>query len=322
MKKLYIIIVVLSVIGIALFFYFLPRSRERNDIFYHTIVTYEDVIYKNVKDDELTLDIIMPTTEVYSETPVLVFIHGGSFTEGQKSDLTMDLGRDIVTDILDAGYAIISVEYRLLYGDNVFPNNLIDVKDSLRYLISVSDDYNFDIDNFGIWGEGSGGYLALTAGYSASGVDLGDYTLRNYSYDIKYVIDFSGVTEISSLYDLEIMNNQELSEIQGILDELYGTAEFDIYNLSVLDYASINLYSPISYVSVDTIPTLIIHGASDEIVDLSQSDLLVTKLDEYNIEYEYHKILGANHDLNNIISSEIESIKAYVLEFMEGYYVS
>ena len=322
MKKLYIIIGALSIIGIALFFYFLPKSRERNDIYYHTIVTHEDVVYKSAKGDELTFDIIMPTTEVYSEIPVIIYIHGGSFTEGSKSDLTMDNRRDIVEDILDAGYAIISVEYRLLNGDNNFPDNLIDVKDSLRYLFSVSGDYNFDTDNFGIWGTGSGGYLALTAGYSASGTELGDSTLTEYLYDVKYVIDFFGVTEIGSLYDIETMDNKELADTQDNLDELYGTGVYDIYNLSETDYASINLYSPITYVSVDTIPTLIIHGTADEIVDLSQSDLLETKLDDYGIEYEYHKILGGNHDLDNIVGSEIDSIKSYVLDFIESYYVS
>ncbi|MCK5732261.1 MAG: alpha/beta hydrolase, partial [Tenericutes bacterium] len=161
MKKLYITIVVFSIIGIALFFYFLPRSIERNDIYYHTIVTHEDIVYKSVRGDELTLDIIMPTTDIYTETPVLIYIHGGSFTEGSKSDLTMDSRRDVVTDILDAGYAIVSVEYTLLNGDYTFPDNIIDVKDSLRFLVSVSDEYNLDTDNFGIWGMGAGGYLAL-----------------------------------------------------------------------------------------------------------------------------------------------------------------
>ena len=107
---------------------------------------------------------------------------------------------------------------------------------------------------------------------------------------------------------------------QNLLDQLYGKDQYDIYNLTENDYEAMKTYDPLSYVSVDTIPTLIIHGTLDDIVDISQSDLLEAKLIEYSIDYEYHKILGGDHGLTNITESEQTKIKHYVLHFLDEKY--
>jgi acetyl esterase/lipase len=320
MKKIFITIGVLSIISIALFFYFLPKSQERNDIYYRSLLTYEDIEYKSVNNQSLTLDIIMPSNEIYDETPVIIYVHGGSFVEGEKSDLTLDIRRDIVEEILAAGYALVSIEYRLVSSEVHFPSPIIDVKDAIRFLHYKASTYNFDIDNMGIWGTGAGAYLALTAGYSADGLFLGEFTLREYSSSLDFVIDFHGPTEIGSLYDIANMNTQELVDAQLMLNYIYGKDIYDIYNLTEADYTSMNFFDPISYVSVDTIPTLIIHGAQDEEVNISQSELLETKLIEYSIEYDFRTILGGNQGLTNIPDSEIQSVITYLITFIEDHY--
>lgn len=322
MRKIFIAIIILSIAGIALFFYFLPQNRERNDIYYRSIVTHEDVVYKSIGGVPLTLDLIIPENSDYDKLPLIIYIHGGYFTDGDKSDLTEGTRRDTVSLLLANGYAIASVEYRLLDDETHFPSSIIDVKDSIRYLNSVADSYNLDTNNFGLWGNSAGAYLALTAAYSADGLYLGEYTLREFSSTVNYVIDFYGPTELGSMYDVDEMSAQELVSNQTLLDQLYGKDQYDIYNLTENDYEAMKTYDPLSYVSVDTIPTLIIHGTLDETVDISQSDLLEAKLIEYQISYEYHKILGGDHGLSNIADSEQNQVNNYVLDFLDDNYVS
>lgn len=320
MKKIYITIIVICALSIAAFFYFLPKNEERNDIYYRRLVTYENIEYKSIEGKALTLDIIQPTNQEYDENPVLVYVHGGGFTEGQKSDLTLDLRRDIVDSLLDLGYTIVSVEYRLLNSSNHFDVNIVDVKDAVRYLYSVADEYNLDTDNVGIWGNGTGAYLALTAAYSPSGLYLGDYQLRNYQIDIKYVINFSGMTEIASLYNPDTMSDTELMEAQDIFDIYYGNETFDIRNLTTSDLTEISKHDPTYFVSVDTVKTLIIHGRADEVIDMSQADILHEKLVEYSIQHNYYEILAANHELNNIPISEESLIIGYFITFVQEQY--
>ncbi len=322
MKKIIAIIVVLAAAGIVAFILYLPKSRDRNEIFYRSLVTYENVVYKTVNSENLTLDILMPTVDVYDSVPVVIYIHGGSFTSGDKLDLAKDTREDTVPKILAAGFAIISVNYRLLNDENNFPSCVIDVKDSIRYIDSVVSTYNFDPENIGIMGSGSGAYLALTAAYSPSGLYLGEYDLRSFSADVNYVIDLFGPTKLSETKATESMSSTELVEAQNQLDVLYGDGVFDIYNLTATDYEAMSTYDPMSYVSHDTVPTLIIHGTADTTVNLSQSILLETKLLEYSISYEFYQILGGEQGLANISESQITQVSSYILDYLLNHYAT
>lgn len=320
-RKIFIIIFSLAAIIIALFIWFMSTGVDRNLTFYKTLVTYEDVVYKNADGQNLTLDILMPTEFIYDQVPVLFYVHDGSFIGGDKSDLTRGIGRELAPAILDAGYAIISLNYRLLNEVTHFPDNIRDVKDAIRYITSVApaEEYNFDVDNFGLWGSGAGAYLALTAAYSPSALFLGDYELRQYSADVNYVIDFYGVTQISSVYDITTMTALELSEHQTLLNYLYGVG-MDIYNLTDDDYETMASFDPLSFVSVDTLPTLIIHGMADEVVSIEQSILLRDRLNQYGIDYEYHQILGGNYRLEDIADTEKTNITQKVIQYLEAQY--
>lgn len=320
MKKIIALIILISITGIVLFILYLPQNLDRNEILYRSLVTYENIIYKTIDDEELALDILMPTKDIYETVPVLIYIHGGNFVGGDKSDLTLDIRVDLVPEILDAGYAIIAVNYRLLNEDRHFPTCIVDVKDSIRFIHSISDTYNFDESNFGIWGNSAGAYLALTAAYSPSGNYYGEYGLRIYSAEVNYVIDMYGPTEISSMQDIQTMTTEELIATQEQLDIMFGGI-YDIYDLTAADYITMAIHDPLSYISNDTIPTFIIHGMIDDVINIEQSRLLEAKLDEYDIEYEFYEILGGEHGLANVSLSEEEVIIGYILDFIDSHYV-
>lgn len=321
MKKIWFTIFVLCAAVIAFFIFYIPQHTDRNLVLYNSLVTYRDIVYKQINDDQLTLDIMMPTTEKYDKPPIIFYVHGGNFVEGDKSWMTLDIGEDLARRILDEGYAIISVNYRLLDETTHFPANIIDVKDSIRYINSVAVDYDLDYNNIGIWGANAGAYLALTVAYSPSGVFLGEYDLRNYPAEVDFVIDMYGPTKMSQIRDITSMTSQELAQAQSELNILYGEM-FDIYNLTADDYDEMDDYDPISYVSIDTVPTIMVHGLADTVVKIQQSELLETKLLEYDIYYEFYKILGGENGLGDISESEVENVCDYVITFMKLYYVA
>lgn len=321
MKKIIISIAVIAAMTIAIFIFLIQPNIDRNLILYKSLITYEDITYKTADGQRLTLDILMPTEYKHDTTPVIFYVHGGSFTEGEKSWLTLDIGEQVTQAILDAGYAIITMDYRYLDEDTHFPSNLIDIKDSIRYINSVAEDYNLDTSNFGIFGSNAGAYLALTVGYSPSALFLGDYDLRSYSAEVNYVVDLYGMTKMSEIKDITSMTADELATTQIELDHFFGEG-LDIYNLTETDYETLGAYDPMMYVSIDTIPTLIIHGVLDEVVDIHQSELLETKLLEYSIEYQFYKILGGNNGLTSITDNEKANVCSYVVSFMNNHYVA
>jgi hypothetical protein len=129
----------------------------------------------------------------------------------------------------------------------------------------------------------------------------------------------AGVTNIATVRDIQSMNPEELAEAQAELDRFYGLG-MNIYTLSEDDYEEMAQYDPISYVSDDTIPTYIIHGLMDEQVNINQSDVLETKLIEYDIVYTYYKVYGGDSDLNDLAESERDNISGQIVYFIKTYY--
>jgi acetyl esterase/lipase len=318
LKKVFILIIAICAIGVGLFIWYMASGVDRNEVYYKTLVTYEDVVYKVAEEKELTLDILMPARFEHDEIPVVFYVHGGTFSGGDKMDLTDGVRRYVVEEILDEGYAIISINYRYLDENSHFPDNLIDVKDAIRYITSVAEDYNIDVNNYGLWGSGTGSYLALTAAYTPSGLFYGDYNLREYACDVNYVIDMSGVTNISSVRDITVMNPDELAEAQAELDILYGLG-WDIYDIE-LYYEDMAYYDPLPYVSNDTVPTYIIHGLNDDLVDINQSNMLADVLEYNEIVYTYYQVLGGDNDLDGLVVSERENISNQIVYFIKSYY--
>jgi len=321
MKKIIITIIALSTIIIVFFIFYIPRQIDRNMILYRSLTTYDDIVYKNIDDNDLTLDICMPTKNVYELVPMIFYVHGGSFTSGDKTEMTLDIGEDVAIRMLEEGYAIISVNYRLLDEDTHMPANIVDIKDAIRYINSIAGDYGLDPDNIGIWGTSTGAYLALTVAYSPSGLFLGAYNLRNYPAEVNYVIDFYGPTEISESLELEAMSVDELEETQIWIDALYGPG-MDLYNLTADDYEIMSDYDPVSFISSDTVPTIIVHGWDDDVVDLHQSELLEARLLTYSIDYQFYKILAGTHGLVGISDSEVTNICNHVIDFLDSVYVN
>lgn len=320
MKKIIAIIVIVCSISIGAFVWYMSNDVDTRDIYYDTVATYREITYKTISDETLEFDILMPTKEVYDQIPVIFYVHGGAFISGDKTDLTEGVRKYVVEDILDEGYAIISLNYRLLDEDTHFPANLSDVNDAVKYTTSIAEAYNFDVDNYGIWGVEAGAYLALTIAYSENGFFGGDSTLNEFSADIKYVIDFSGITNISSIRDITGMNPDELELSQADLDVLYGPG-LDIYNLSEADQSFINRFDPLTYISDDTIATYIIHGLNDELVDIQQAQLLRDKLNEFEITYSYREEIGGDSSLSGLPDTEREIIVAEFVYFVKQNYI-
>src|SRR5574344_1988588 len=49
--------------------------------------SYKDVVYKEIDGKSLRLDLYMPGSAKRHDTPVLVFIHGGSWTQASKNNI-------------------------------------------------------------------------------------------------------------------------------------------------------------------------------------------------------------------------------------------
>ena len=95
-------------------------------------MSYKDVVYKNTNGVSLTLDIYGPLKQVYKSSPVLLYVHGGSFAYGDKN--IPNALSPILDTFREQGYTIISTSYELMKNKENFNKQVSDVKDTIRWI--------------------------------------------------------------------------------------------------------------------------------------------------------------------------------------------
>lgn len=156
-------------------------TRYRLPIF-TSVTTTKDVKYgENFKQDgttvqELFMDVYTPNNDTYTERPVIVFAHGGSFTSGSKDQVASQC-----TNFAKLGYTAVSIQYRLLELDasvmtdpgTAFLKEVLravhDMRAAIRFLRkSVAENnnpYGINPNIVIVGGVSAGGILALHTAY-------------------------------------------------------------------------------------------------------------------------------------------------------------
>ena len=163
--------------------------------FSSTAPTYTDLAYADQSAAQ-KLDLYLPTSGE-GPFPVLIMVHGGGFMFGDKAD---GAGLTGVDQLLEAGYAVASINYRLS-GEAQWPAQIYDSKAAVRYLRAVAGEYNLDPENFGAWGASAGGNLVAMLGTTCGVAELEGAELGNadQSSCVQAVVDWFGPIDFLQL---------------------------------------------------------------------------------------------------------------------------
>jgi acetyl esterase/lipase len=135
---------------------------------------WKDVVYGS--NSKLTLNGKMKNGP--GSKPLLITIPGGAF---KFVDASAHAG--LRTYFADQNYVAFTVTYTV--GNASYPQNIIDVKEAIQYLLDNKDEYHIDPDNINVLGCSAGGYLAAMAALSgpsdflASGKSAYTYKINN-----------------------------------------------------------------------------------------------------------------------------------------------
>lgn len=125
--------------------------------------------------DRNVLDLWLPESD--SETPLVVYIHGGGFVGGKKESIRSSKA---VQQALDEGVAFASIQYRFRYPDSAgtsdpqrtgIQNILRDSARAVQYLRHHAAKYNLDGDRVACYGGSAGAGTSL---WLATHDDLAD----------------------------------------------------------------------------------------------------------------------------------------------------
>jgi len=188
--------------------------------------------------------------------PVIVHVHGGGWRTGDKADPRPLIG---IAALIRRGYAVACVNYRLS-TEAKFPAQIHDVKAALRWLRGHARDYDLDADHIGAVGESAGGHLVSLLGTANDVPELEGAALGNaqFSSRVQAVVDLFGPVDF--LPDGKLTGG----EISRLETRLLGAPLYKRPDL-------VKQANPISYITSDDPPFLIMHGTRDELVPPQQS---------------------------------------------------
>jgi acetyl esterase/lipase len=161
-----------------------------------------DVAY-NSDSPEQAMDLYYPSTP--GPHPVMVWIHGGGWTSGDKSEGLPDY---LAAELERNNFIGVALDYRLARyapdGTPVdpFPAAVDDVKTAVRYLKANAGRYDLRANDIFLAGVSAGGHLAALAGTSAA-VDLLEPSdtpsaLASYDSTVRAVIDVVGISDVKA----------------------------------------------------------------------------------------------------------------------------
>jgi acetyl esterase/lipase len=260
-------------------------------------MNYKDVVYKSTNGVSLTLDVYTPLKQVYKTSPVLLYVHGGSFVYGDKN--IPDALSPILDTFREQGYTIISTSYELMRNKENFNKQVSDIKDTIRWVYKNKSDYNFDTDNIGVIGISSGAYLSLMASYSNESDFKDDLDLSKYPSKVKYLIDFAGPT------DLSLLNTNDLNyDLSKVFSSIKNKDDM------------LQKFNPIDYANSKSPNTLIIHSNLDSMVPYESSKKLYNQLIAKKANADFITLNSTAHDLSSISNDDIVAISKGLLKFI------
>ena len=251
--------------------------------------THRDLVYVEGGHERNKLDLYLPE-KADGPLPLLIWVHGGGWQNGSKDGCP-----PLRAGYLDRGYAVASINYRLS-GHAVFPAQIEDCKAAIRWLRAHSADFGLDPERFGVWGSSAGGHLVALIGTSGEVKEFDVGANLDQSSRVQAVCDYFGPTDFTAFVTTPGYGSHA-SDASPEAKLLGGTV------MQNQDKAA--RVNPITYVSKDDPPFLIVHGDQDPTVPINQSELLFASLKETAVSAHFHTIHGAGHGGPGFASQDI-----------------
>jgi acetyl esterase/lipase len=194
------------------------------------------------------LDVVRPAAPG-ERRPALLQIHGGGWVIGDKREQ----GQPLMTHLAERGWVSFAINYRLS-PRATFPDHIVDVKRAIRWIREHAAEYGADSDFLCVTGGSAGGHLTALAAVSANDPRF-QPGFEEVDTRLAAAVPFYGVYDFLDRFGIRGSQKMEPFLARTVLkckpDE----------NRELWEAAS-----PISHVSPEAPPFLLVHGTHDSLV--------------------------------------------------------
>jgi len=236
-------------------------------------------------------DLYLPADRNATDTKVIMLIHGGAWTSGDKNDMNTTVA---LLQNLHPDYAIVNVNYVLGSADHyAFPNQFLDIQAVIQKITSERNQLQINPE-FGIIGTSAGAHIALM--YD---------NVYDQDNQVKFVADIVGPSDFTDpFYD----ENFDIPLIVQVL------VDPDAYPAGT-DY--LEELSPVFHVNSTSSPVCMFYGNEDPLVTESNGISLKAKLDQFGVENTLRIYDGGHGD--NWNNEDFNEMMGIIGDYIEEY---
>ena len=234
---------------------------------------FPDVVYGHKDGLAMTIDVIKPRIGA-NGAAILYMVSGGWVSTWTPPAQTATRFQAL----LDKGFTVIAVRH----GSSpkyFIPEIVADVRRAVRFVRYNAAQWGIDPNRLGVHGGSAGGHLSLML---ATASDNGDPKAAE-----PFMRESNRVASVVAYFppvDLRMMARGAVAVTEG---QRFPALNFDREKAPD--------YSPIVHVTKDDPPTLLIHGDSDTLVNISHSQRMFKALQDAQIKSEFITLPGAGH---------------------------
>lgn len=260
-------------------------------------------------DGELNkFDLYLPADNTRENYGLIVYIHGGGFTGGDKSE-----DAEMLKWLCSKGYVASGINYTLRTDNNTASVYSMseEIRDAIPVVIAEAEKMGYPIDKMAIGGGSAGHALAMI------------YAYRDASQAPVPVVLTFGAVGPASFYqeDWGVLGLDQSDEACAVMfSVMSGTT---ISTEEIADGSYLEKVKPISaadWVTADSPATVVAYGTHDKMQPYLASLPLKAALEANGVDFQYFELPHSGHGLQNdtkIYIQWMETVEEYLEKYME-----
>lgn len=267
---------------------------------------YKDIAYGDGEKNKF--DIYFPADKTKENYGLVVYLHAGGFTTGDKSD-----DAEMLQWLCSKGYVAAGVNYTL--RDSEHPeasvySQSVEIRNSIPAIKETAEKMGYKLDKMAISGGSAGGTLALLYAYRDADTS---------PIPVKMVFEAVGP---ASFYpeDWSVYGLDKSPEAAAYLFSIMSGNNITAEMIGTKDYENaIRDISAYMWIDENTVPTVCAYGVYDRVCPYDSSKHLINALKEYNVTYDYFELPHSGHALQNdnaLYAKYMDKVNEYLEKYL------
>ena len=270
---------------------------------------YKDISYGGGEANKF--DLYVPADGGKENYGLVVYLHAGGFTSGDKSG-----DAEMLSWLCSKGYVAAGINYTLRTNDNdksVYSQSM-EIKEAMPIVVEEAERLGYHIDKMAISGGSAGGTLAMLYAYR----DAVDSPVP-----VKMMFELVGPSSFYrsdwGVYGLD----QDTDQSREAAADLFGIMLGKEINVDIIDTPQYDeIIKPISafmWIDENSVPSVIAYGTHDRVCPFKTSAHLVNALKENGVDYQYFEMPHSGHGLQNddkMYGQYMNTVEEYLDKYM------